>query len=83
MATSQEGLEEYKKHFQKIEYFKQNLKPKLQSDSAFRKQIFEARRLVKRTVTQLQYKHNVIFEKVSISTDLFLNNVLIFFYSIL
>ncbi|KAG0745325.1 hypothetical protein G6F57_006476 [Rhizopus arrhizus] len=66
VATSQEGLEEYKKHFQKIEYFKQNLKPKLQSDSAFRKQIFEARRLVKRTVTQLQYKHNVIFEKYTV-----------------
>ncbi|RCH97777.1 Nuclear pore complex nucleoporin component [Rhizopus azygosporus] len=65
-ATSPEGLEEYKKHYAKIEYFKATLKPKLANDPTFRKQIFEARRLVKRTVAQLQYKHNVILEKVEL-----------------
>ncbi|CAO3681206.1 unnamed protein product [Rhizopus stolonifer] len=65
-AYSPEGLEEYKKHYKKLEYFKKNLKPKLESDATFRKQIFETKRLVKRTIAQLQYKHEVIFEKYTV-----------------
>jgi hypothetical protein len=38
-------------------------------DPTFRKQCFEARKIVKRTVSQLQYKHNVIIEKVKQKID--------------
>jgi hypothetical protein len=62
-ATSIKGLEEYEKYYAKIERYKKEIRPML-DDPTFRKQCFEARKIVKRTVSQLQYKHNVIIEKV-------------------
>lgn len=61
-ATSLDGLEEYKKYYKKIEHYKSTIKPKL-SDPVFRKQCFEARKIIKRTVAQLQASHQVILEK--------------------
>lgn len=61
-----DGLEEYKKYYAKIEFYKSTIKPKLQ-DAVFRKQCFEARKVIKRTVAQLQPSHHVILEKVCLS----------------
>ncbi|KAI8338451.1 GLE1-like protein-domain-containing protein [Chlamydoabsidia padenii] len=61
-AASTAGLEEYNRHMEAINNFKKNIKPKLQ-DPTFRKQCFEARRLIKRSITQIQYRSNVIIEK--------------------
>ncbi|KAI8093297.1 GLE1-like protein-domain-containing protein [Halteromyces radiatus] len=71
-GASSTGLEEYNKHMAAIENYKKNIKPKLE-DPAFRKQCFEARRLIKRTIIQLQFKHNVILEKYQILRDHILN----------
>lgn len=62
-AVSPQGLEEYKKYFEKIEAYKANIRPKLQND-VFRKQCFQAKLVIKRTVSQLQADHRVIAEKV-------------------
>ncbi|ORX55615.1 hypothetical protein DM01DRAFT_1335005 [Hesseltinella vesiculosa] len=62
-GASSTGLEEYKKHMKVIENYKTVIKPKLDSNEAFRKQCFEARRLIKRTVAQIQYKSQVILDK--------------------
>ncbi|KAI8061706.1 GLE1-like protein-domain-containing protein [Gongronella butleri] len=62
-GASSAGLEEYKKHMQAIENYKAKIKPRLQQDDAFRKKCFEARRLIKRTVIQIQFKDHVIIEK--------------------
>ncbi|KAF7728914.1 Nuclear pore complex nucleoporin component [Apophysomyces ossiformis] len=72
IATSAKGLEEYKEYFATIENFRANIKPLLK-EPGFRKQCFEARRLIKRTIIQLQYKHEVIFEKYCILRDHLLN----------
>ncbi|CAO3648531.1 unnamed protein product [Mucor fragilis] len=61
-AVSPQGLEEYKKYFEKIEAYKANIRPKLQND-VFRKQCFQAKLVIKRTVSQLQADHRVIAEK--------------------
>lgn len=60
---SPQGLEEYKKYFEKIEFYKANIRPKLQND-VFRKQCFQAKLVIKRTVSQLQADHKVVAEKV-------------------
>ncbi|KAI9273636.1 GLE1-like protein-domain-containing protein [Sporodiniella umbellata] len=65
-ASSPDGIKEYEKHYKQIEYYKKNLKPKLTEDPTFRKQIFETKKLVKRTITQLQFKHHVILEKYNV-----------------
>ncbi|ORZ17799.1 GLE1-like protein-domain-containing protein [Absidia repens] len=67
-AASTTGLEEYKKHMAAIENYKKNIKPKLQ-DPTFRKQCFEARRLIKRTIIQIQFKNDVIIEKYQVLRD--------------
>ncbi|KAI8333504.1 GLE1-like protein-domain-containing protein [Choanephora cucurbitarum] len=61
-ATSLEGLKEYEQYYQKIEYYQKTIRPKLQQD-AFRKQCFTARRVISRTISQLQHKHSVVLEK--------------------
>ncbi|KAI9480920.1 MAG: GLE1-like protein-domain-containing protein [Benjaminiella poitrasii] len=61
-ATSIEGMEEYKKFYAKIEYYKEKIKPKLKED-AFRKQCFNAKMAINRTVTQLQSDHKIVYEK--------------------
>ncbi|KAF1800074.1 GLE1-like protein-domain-containing protein [Mucor lusitanicus] len=61
-AVSPQGLQEYKKYFEKIEFYKTTIRPKLQND-VFRKQCFQAKLVIKRTVSQLQADHRVITEK--------------------
>ncbi|CAO3598367.1 unnamed protein product [Absidia cylindrospora] len=67
-AASTTGLEEYKKHMAAIENYKKTIKPKLQ-DPTFRKQCFEARRLIKRTIIQIQFKNDIIIEKYQVLRD--------------
>ncbi|KAI8367324.1 GLE1-like protein-domain-containing protein [Blakeslea trispora] len=61
-ATSLEGLKEYEQYYKTIEHYQKNIRPKLQQD-AFRKQCFTARRVISRTISQLQHKHSVVLEK--------------------
>jgi hypothetical protein len=58
-----DGLEEYKKYYATIENYRTVIRPKLE-DPVFRKQCFEARKVIKRTIAQLQPSHHVILEKV-------------------
>ncbi|CAO3611662.1 unnamed protein product [Cunninghamella echinulata] len=48
-----------------IENYKTNIRPRLQED-AFRKQCFEARRVIKRTIIQIQFKEQIIIEKYKV-----------------
>ncbi|KAG0171818.1 Nuclear pore complex nucleoporin component, partial [Apophysomyces sp. BC1034] len=72
VATSTKGLEEYKEYYATIDNYRANIKPLLKQPE-FRKQCFEARRLIKRTIIQLQYKHEVILEKYCVLRDHLLN----------
>ncbi|CEP14066.1 hypothetical protein [Parasitella parasitica] len=67
-AVSPQGLEEYRKYYEKIEYYQTTIRPKLQED-VFRKQCFEHKRLSKRTVSQLRQNHDVIVEKYKVAVD--------------
>ncbi|KAI7906549.1 GLE1-like protein-domain-containing protein [Cokeromyces recurvatus] len=71
-ATSIEGMEEYKKYYAKIEYYKTKIKPMMKEDT-FRKQCFNAKMIINRTITQLQSDHKIVYEKYEFLKNHILN----------
>lgn len=63
-STSLKGLEEYQKHFEKIEHFRKNIRPKLQ-DPALSKLCFMVQKTINRSTGQLQSDRQTIMVKVS------------------
>ncbi|KAI7894887.1 GLE1-like protein-domain-containing protein [Mucor mucedo] len=61
-ATSAQGLEEYKKHFAKIEHYQKNIRPKL-DDPAFSKLCYPHRITLNKSTIQLQFDHPTILVK--------------------
>ncbi|KAI8641485.1 GLE1-like protein-domain-containing protein, partial [Parasitella parasitica] len=66
--VSPQGLEEYKKYYEKIEFYQTTIRPKLQED-VFRKQCFEYKKVIKRSVSQLKLDRGTILEKYNLLHD--------------